>query len=351
MKPLTFLSIILVMGKLPMAAQNVTIQHENAPVEFYRLPDRPLDPAFTTYSVELDASSYELSKAGLYESSLIDQYLQLEGFREVASGGHVRIEARIGEFFIWNEARKTSTTKVKNKEGKTETRHRYYIELRYSLPLTLEVQDKSGRDLLEEDIFRSGDIQTWTSTYHNSMSDLESYWRVQRNSRLKDLHADRIKAGMKQIRDRINFLYGYPVIEDQARFETIGRKSHPDHDRFMAEVEKIKQAFVLMRADKEVLPVKTKLQPVIQFYINEEKLYKPGNKNTDRLKHICLYNLALMHFWVEELDEAEMYAKRIQLFDSRDRDARRMLDDIDTVRSAMSRNGVQTRHGPRIARA
>src|SRR5688572_5262267 len=86
-------------------AQTVTIGHESAPVEYYRMPDKPLDSSFKTYSSEIDIRSNELLRTGQTETSLSNEYLSLAGYEKVWNNGDVHIEASIGEFTVYGERR------------------------------------------------------------------------------------------------------------------------------------------------------------------------------------------------------------------------------------------------------
>ena len=108
---------LLSISCLVLDAQSVTISSESAPVEYYRMPDYPLPADYSTYSANIDVSFTDLAKSGFTESYLIDQYLQLEGYKEVSKKADVEITATIGEFIIWSELRNTNKTKSKDKEG------------------------------------------------------------------------------------------------------------------------------------------------------------------------------------------------------------------------------------------
>ncbi|HJW29024.1 MAG TPA: hypothetical protein VJ508_07200, partial [Saprospiraceae bacterium] len=161
-----------------LCGQAVTIDNESAKVEYYRLPDQPLDPSYSTYSANIQVSFSELANTGLSKSSLIDQYIRLEGFKKVSEHGDVEITANIGDFTIWSESRSSRRTKTKDKNGVEHVKYNYYMEVRYSLPMSLAVYDKKGFLLMDRSISSSSNTQTWTSPSYSDLSDLESYWRI-----------------------------------------------------------------------------------------------------------------------------------------------------------------------------
>ena len=310
-------------------SQAVTINTESAMVEYYRMPDNPLPPAYTSYSAEIDVSFSELSNTGFTKSSLIDSYLTIEGYKRVNKNEDVEITANIGEFIVWSELRNTVRTKTKDKEGNEHTKYSYNMEVKYSQPMSLEVFNKEGKTLLDEYIYSNSDTRTWTSSSYNSMSELDSYWRYQRTTRLSDLQKDLTREGMNKISGLLNDNFGYCVVKDKVKFATIGKKKHPEYDIFQKNVELLVKAFELMDADKSLEPVREKAMPALTFYSERALKYKTGNKDQKKLKHICLYNQALAYFWLEDFDQAETIAQSILKFDNKDKVVKRLLQDIE----------------------
>src|SRR5687768_8575696 len=324
--------------------QSVTIGHESAPVSYYRMPDDPLDASYKTYSVEVSMRTGELMRTGLTEATLENEYLFLEGYDKVFNSGDVHIEATLGDFNVYGERRGTQQNKSKDKDGKEVVRTSYYIEFRYSQPMAYRVTDKRGKTLEDEYIYHLTDDQTWRSTTYSSISDLDRYWRSSRTYKLSELQKERIRQGMKEISERINNTFGYRRIKESERFEKIGRKRHPDFAKYDATVEIVKKGFKLMDADKNLTEVKKTVQPAIEFYKTADASCKPTDKDAMKLKHINLYNLGLIYFWLEEFDDARKYTEAIYLFDDKDKDAKRLLEQIEYVESSLQKAKRPSRH-------
>lgn len=342
MKRLFFLSFLA--SSLATNAQTVTIGHESAPVNYYRMPDEPLDLSYKTYSAGIDMRSGELFRTGLTESSLLNEFLFLSGYQKVMVGGDVFIEAMIGDFRVYGERRESQQTKKKDKDGKEIVTTRYYIELRYSQPLAFEVTDKKGRTLEDEYIYHFSDDQTWRSTNYSSISDLDRYWRTNRSMKLADLQKTRIRQGMKEVSDRVNNQFGYRLISENERFEKIGRKKHPQYGEYDSAVETIKKAFKLMDANKNLAEVKKAVQPAIEFYRTVDAQCTTRDKEEMKLKHIGLYNLGLIYFWLEDFEQSKKYTEAIYLFDNKDKDAKRLLEQIEYVQASLQRARRTSRH-------
>lgn len=325
-------------------SQAVTINNESAPVEYYRMPDDPLPAAYTTYSADIDVSFSELSKTGFTITNLIDTYLNLAGYKRVNKNEDVEITANIGEFIVWGELLNTNRTKTKDKEGVEHTKYSYSLEVKYSQPMSVEVFNRDGKTLLDEYIFSSSNTRTWTSSTYNSMSDLDSYWRYARSTKLADLQKDLTREGMDKISDIINDNFGYQIIKDKTKFGTIGKKKHPEYNQFQRNADILVKAFELMDADKGLEQVKEKASPALAFYHDQAVKYKTGNKDQKKLKHLCLYNQALAYFWLEDFDQAETLANSILKFDTKDKVVKRLLEDIEYTRASLVNANRASRH-------
>lgn len=339
-----YLLILLLNPIACLSAQSVTISSEPAPVEYYRMPDYPLPKEYSTYSSNLDISFTELAKSGFTESYLTDTYLTLEGYKEVSKNPDVEITATIGEFIIWNEMRNTNRTKTKDKNGIERVKYTYNMEVKYSLPMGIQVFNKEGKSLIDKYVFTMSDTRSWTSSTYSSISDLDSYWRIQRKTKLSDLQKDLMKEGMNAISDLINDNFGFQLINDKIKFAAIGKKSHPDYDRFQKNAEIMQAAFQLMDADRSLDLVKNKAQPALEFYATSALKYNTGNKDQKKLKHICLYNQALAYCWLEDFDQAETLAKSIQKFDAKNKDVKRLLEVIEYTRASLVNAERPSRH-------
>jgi hypothetical protein len=327
-----------------VTAQAVSISTEPAPVEYYRMPDDPLPPEYSTYTADLDIPTGELIQTGMNESDLIEDYLFLEGYQRVNKNADVMINATIGEFFVWNEIRNTNRNKTKDSKGNEVIKYTYSLEVKYSLPLYVKVRDNKSKTWIDEHIFTMSDTRTWTSPTYKSLDELDSYWRIQRKSKLADLQKDITKEGMNKLSDLLNDRLGFQRINDKARFGMISKKNHPDYESFKKNVEIIQSAFELMDADGSLDAVRIKAEPALAFYEGKAEQYSTGNKDQKKLKHLCLYNQALAYFWLEDFEKAETLAKSIQKFDTKNKDVRRLLDDIEYTRASLHHAGRSSRH-------
>ena len=341
----TFSLVVLCILSLDfLQAQAVSISTEPAHVEYYRMPDDPLPFEYSTYSADLDIPSGELNKTGFSESGLIDDYLILEGYKEVSKNADIMINATIGEFFVWNEIKNTNTNKSKDSKGNEVIKHTYSMDVKYSLPVSVKVRDNKSKTWLDEHIFTMSDSKTWTSSTYKSLDELDSYWRGARISKLADLQKNMTTEGMKQVRDIVNNQLGFRRISDKVKFGTLSKKNHPDYAQFTKNIELIQSAFALMDADQSLEAVREKAEPALAFYDGIAEKYDSGNKDQKKLKHLCLYNQALAYFWLEDFDKAETLAKSIQKFDTKNKDVRRLLDEIEYTKASLYNAGRTSRH-------
>ena len=200
----------------------------------------------------------------------------------------------------------------------------------------IKVYNREGKSLWDEYIFSMSDTRSWTSSTYSTMSDLDSYWRIQRSTKLTDLQKDLTREGMNKIEDLLNTAFGFKKIKDKIKFAAIGKKNHPDYDKFQRNAEIMQAAFELMSADKSLDAVKAKAQPALDFYSAAAIKYSVGNKDQQKLKHICLYNQALAYCWLEDFEQAETIAKSILKFDSKKQGCKKIVGGYRITRSSLA---------------
>ena len=337
--------IIIFLGLTHFAiGQSVTVENVTAHVEYYRMPDEPLDPSFSTYSAQVDVSKSDLRKADATEEELIDQYMNLEGYKRVSAKGDVEVTADIGSFTVWSQSPKTNRTKTKDKNGKEIEKVTYAMEVKYSLPVSLEVYDKKGFLLANTSVSSSSNTHTWTSSYYNSLNDLNNYWRYEEDNRMRQLHRELLKSEMKSFSEDLNNRFGYRKIKDNTKFETISKKKHPDYDEFEKNVNILKEAFSTMRADKGLDEIKAKIKPALDFYNTQVARYKSKSKDDKKLRHICYLNQGVAYFWMEDFEKAEFFGNEIQRNDKKDKDVKRLMKILEETRASMENANRTTRH-------
>ena len=218
------------------------------------------------------------------------------------------------------------------------------MEVKYSLPITLEVYDKKGFLLANTSVSSGSDTHTWTSTSYSSLSDLNNYWRYEENSRMTQLHRDLLKQEMKTFSNDLNNRFGYRKIKDTTKFETIGKKKHPDYDEFQKNVQILVEAFSSMRAEKGLEEIKAKIKPALAFYNAQAAHYKSKSKDDTKLRHICLLNQGVAYFWMEDFEQAAHFASEIQRYDKKDKDVKRLLKILEDTQDSMSNANRTSRH-------
>ena len=337
--------IIIFLGLTSIAiGQSVTVENVTAHVEYYRMPDQPLDPSFSTYSVEVDVSKSDLNKINETESSIIDDYMNLEGYKRVSDKGDVEVTADIGGFTVWSESTKTNRSKTKDKNGKEIEKVTYQMEVKYSLPITLEVYDKKGFLLANTSVSSSSTTHIWTSNSYNSLSELNNYWRTEENSRMTQLHRELFTKEMKTFSDDLNNRFGYRKTTTATKFETISKKKHPDYDEFEKNVNILKDAFNTMKADKGLEEIRKKIEPALAFYNQKVGSYKSKSKDDQKLRHICYLNQGVAYFWLEDFEKAEFFGNEIQRNDKKDKDVKRLMKILEDTRASMENAHRTTRH-------
>jgi tetratricopeptide (TPR) repeat protein len=178
--------------------------------------------------------------------------------------------------------------------------------------------------------------KTYTTTYYNSINDLDNHWRSNRTIKLQELQRNMVREGFGTMANIINNKYGYRLMKENTKFEMIGKKKHPKYQEYEEALETIKSAFTSMSADKGLSDITTKIKPSLDFYNAEGIACKTKTKDDIKLKHINLYNQALAYYWVEDFEQATQYAKEILKFSNKDKDAKKLLENIEYAKALLN---------------
>jgi hypothetical protein len=162
---------------------------------------------------------------------------------------------------------------------------------------------------------------------------------------MTELKRERLKEGLTRMAEGINKAFGYTRMEETVRFETIGKKKHPEFERFDTAIREMASAFALMEADKSPEDIRVKIAPVLKSYLDASISYDMQDKDELKLKQMCLYNLALAYFWLEDFAMAESYARELVSLDPKHKGASNLIGEIQNTKVSLSKAGRLSRHG------
>jgi len=339
MKHTLFVSLTLF--SLPLVAQKVDLDAEPLSVHYTSLPLKPFPAEYQTYSATLSANPSDLPAIGLSERFFTDN-LKVSGFKKVKEGGNFNLELNMSDYRQAGGESKTNVTQQKDRSGKMMEVKTYYYVANYEHALTLRVKDQEGKKV-DERTWLYG-TRTFKSREFNTTADLNDYLRA---SLGRDIAVDDQKgmtAAMKEIYQYLNTQFGYYDAAEKPVLWILDSEKHPDYPGFQQALSTARSALATMKADQPLDSVRLLLQPAIAYFDQQKDKYNPEEKAQRKLKYACLFNLSVLHFWIENLDKAAEYANGVIANDYDGKDGKRLLEAVTDLQRSYVNTGKNTRH-------
>jgi hypothetical protein len=325
-----------------IVAQRVDLDGEAFSVSYVRLPRKPLPAEYTTYSNSISANPDDLRAMGLYEHAIKKQ-LVVSGYQQVESGGNFFVEARFSDFTPNSSETKTRTETFTDKAGKTVKTTYYQRTGSYAQTLTMKVVNQEGKVLENKEVVTSPTL--FSSKEYTSKEDFDYYLRTGGFERdMKTNNQQALNSGLREIFGILNQAYGYLPVTETHKLQILDSEKHPDYAGFQKSWQAARAAFAAIQAEKSLDSARNIMQPAIEYFTKQKDTYNAEEKSGKKLKYACLYNLALIHFWLEDLDKAAEYALAVVTNDYDEKDGKRLLEDIEQLRNAYAKTGKNTRH-------
>lgn len=339
MKVFTLISLILFATLC--FAQKIDLDAEKVKVNFIQLPKQGIPAGAQTYSVTFSANPGDLKAVGLEEKFFLNN-LRVFGYQKVPSGGDFTLSLNLSDYKQMGGNTKTRNETSKDKNGKESTRTFYAYEASYEHKLSLNIKDQAGKKLGNKDWLWTP--RTFKSKEFDSQADLNNYVNKHIGRDLANDNQKAIVNAMKEIYNYLNAQYGFTPVSGEFKLQILDSKKHQDYAGFQTAYQSARSAFAAMEAEKPLDPVRELAKPALDYFEEQAGKYNAADKNEKKLKFACLYNLAQIHFWLENFELASKYALAVVENDYDPKDGKRLLDDIKELQADLDKSGKNSRH-------
>ncbi|MBC7775991.1 MAG: hypothetical protein H7246_11200 [Phycisphaerae bacterium] len=327
---------------LPVQAQKVDLDGEKVPVQYLRMPKKPFPADYKYYSAIVSAKPNDLPRIGMSEKSVL-QYAVVPGYKKVEKGGDFNIEVSLGDFrYEGNAEIKTNTTTTKDKSGKEIKTTTYNVETKFVHTLSAKLQDKTDKVLYQKSWNEYP--QVCKSANFNSSTEAAKYIKDGAGRDVGKQDQDAIYAALANMKEDLARTFGYTPITENFKLQILDTEKHPDYAGFQQALKDANAAFATMRADKPLDSVRILSQSAIAFFEKQKDKYDAADKAGKKLKYACLYDLGLLHYWLENFDQAETFAQAVVANDFDPKDGKRLSEDIAEQRANQTRCSRSSSH-------
>jgi len=338
------LSLILIMFcATAISAQNIA--SKNAKVSYIQLPTNPLPEAYTTYSANFRNTTNEVWEAGITESSLMSSYVDFRGLKQVGQGGHLQVNVLLGSPVLNMSSTKTRQTSKKNKDGTTTTTTYYYRDGKFYMPISYQIVGNDGAIIKEQVVASSSTTENvkFDNRYRSSTQLRNAYREEYRNLR-NNLIRKHISKHMGRMKNSIMSALDTRPASRNTDVMYIKTKKHKEYDALLAAMERTKEEFGKMSATESVETIKKELAPSIEYWERLIGSYSATEKKTRKIHWVARYNLANVHFWLDDLDKASTYAAKLTDISLRKPASKSLQRRIEDTKKLFQVNEKSSRH-------
>ena len=307
--------------------------------KFVNLPQRLLPDDHKTYSVNVRGDLFAQAGSNTVATS---KSIKMDGFKRIAgtgqNGGHLRTEIYGSEIRYGDPSSKTRTVSSKDKAGKVTKSHYYYYEVPARGSSNFRVYNPQGEviyrgDFTHNEILKTSEARSTKARYDNRNRDIQS---------AVSKHAASAKSGVVGSAQKGLKLYDYDYEEDRYNMYLI--RKHASEDQWTKHYENVKAIFAESTYYTASSELKDKLSPAIEFYEKQAKKDPRGDKKLKRIYKAATYNLALLHYSIDEFDIARSYTAKVIKSEKKDRRSRLLNEQMDKWETRMKKIEINTIH-------
>lgn len=324
--------------------------------ERYNMPSEPLPKEFKTYSVSLSGGERTLAKMGLTPEQIMKDYFTLVGLKRVQFGGDLHFEIRLGEYIEGQITTETNETTVTDTSGVARKKRNYYISMEYEFLVDIKMLSGNteaiprGEMSRLEKMLSTSNISSQTATFGKSSNyatkaELMKAWQPQRAEIIANRPYDHLSSKLKTFRDRFKRKHGVYAATEKIYLWRVHRKNE-NSEAWTKAFRIVKEVLPEMKASEPVDEIREKLQPAIDIWLELKDLYPVDNKKTRKGQQCLLHNLAVVHYALDDLEKASLYADECLNNKGGSYGAwtKQVVKKIDETQAQFTASGWNTRH-------
>ncbi|MBK0402158.1 hypothetical protein I5M27_04130 [Adhaeribacter sp. BT258] len=247
---------------------------------------------------------------------LANSYIQVPGYTRQDANADVQVSVLLNGFSMVDMSEKTKQSSLKINGVETSVTKHYY-EVSYKHPITLRVQDKTGRILQESPIESLNESITANTGEFKSKDALEKYWSENQNSFLRSLDESIITRNMNLVKEELASRYGFVKMPRATAVINIKDKK-VSYDDFNQAFEKATTAYSKLALQEKQAEATAELEKAVELWNNALKESDLKNKKARvdaKVTAATHLNCAEAYMWLNNYEEAEKHINKIKVLD------------------------------------
>lgn len=325
-------------------SQRVDLDKYNFSASYIELPQMAIDTSYKTYFVEIDASPAILKDL---EHQDPKELVFVEGWRKLSENAHVKIFTRLEDVFIENADIKERIEILKDKDGKeTGKRSHYYLQVIYSFAAEASINDYKGNPVTTITLASRENRQTYNTQEFSSFIEASLYFKFKGLDFTKDIGKRAVRSAMYYLSNTMSNSFGYRPRTVNDFLWILDSRKHPEYSAHRRAWMAFKQAMFQMSAEEPLDEVKRSLVPVINYFESLKKKYSSNSKADRKLRYASCFNLAKIHYYLDDPDEAMREAGELMINEFDEKDGRRLEAAARELKELFRESKFNTRHFP-----
>jgi hypothetical protein len=332
--------ILILLAQSTLTAYGQKIRDKRIAVSYVSLPEQKLPDSSDTYSVDVSGNS--LRDVRLIEWDL-ERQIHMDGFTKLDGGekgdADLRIEIDAGTLFEGFGVMRSRSVTQKRKGGGTAVYRYYWYEVDYSITPSFDVLDPKNKRLASGTLPVHKTVRTREYSDPGQLQRSATYLiRDLREKFVKQTSDDIARATQKTLAEQFDFAF----VTDHPQLYYV--KNHPEAQAFEKHVDRTELIFKEMTATTPAEEGLSDLSREITFW-QKYADRGPGKEGPTRdVWAACHYNLAVVFYYLDRIDDAENHVQQILKIVSKDKRAAALLEQIRRTKELMQLHRIYTMH-------
>ena len=351
--------------------QKVDLDRFHFDVNYIKLPREYVQPDDRTVGVRVGLGG-NIRRASS-EQAIYDN-INVAGFQKVENNPAVGVTFTMNDLRIEKTEMKTRMGDGKDKNGKTAKVELFTLIATYSTtgrfqlygPKTGEPRQAKKNPPTQPNRFLkaiAGDQATNPSAYqtkiteqnfpdkitystreYQSSAEATQYFERNQRSIQFELITNYINDALRIINEQANTWYGYVPVKSQEFLWILDSKKHPEYPIQQEAIKAVKTLMPTMTATESPEQLAQNLRPVMDYFEDLKTKY-PGNDKTDiKMRYSAYYNLATLHYFLDQPDETAKEAEELIKNGYDTGDGKKYLRLANELRQSLEKHRMDSRH-------
>jgi len=323
-------------------SQRVDLDRFNFSVSYRDFPDNPLPETYKTYNVRLEASP----SLGLgFGAANLANNIVIEGLKKVDGTGHITILLMLDDIVFEKPETIETVQTSKDKEGHEIKKTLFSTKIDYSFAARMSVYDYKGNTIVDNQVlFDRNNKRSYQTPEANSAENASAYF-TNKIAEIRSNIVNQLSLNITaQSTNWLNRQYFYPVRRAGDILWILNNKRHKSYKDQQKAWNQFKEAIAQVNADEPLDNVKTKLQPVIDYFENAKKQYVTSSKEDRKMRYASYYNLAKIYLYLDEPEKAMTEADALAMNGFDEKDGRALRQEAVFLQNKLQKNNAAGRH-------